>query len=345
VVFIGYKLTTYLLKQVARTRSHELFTLTILALIFLIATSSSFLFGISIALGAFIAGMVIGQTEARHQASVNSLPLKDMFLVIFFLSTGMLFNPMTIMNFFPLFLGILAIILLVKPLVAFLIITLLKYPVKTAVTVSLALAQIGEFSFILAEQALKFELLPEEGFDLIIACAIISIAINPTLFKCIEFASGYLEKKCSLLPNKRSTKKLQPTRRSCLVIGFGSIGKALVKSVESLGFTPTIIDINMDIVSFLIDGKKNAIYGDARQTQLLQEAQIMTAEIVIIAISDANITKDIIKTAHQLNSKAHVWVQAQYASDRQEFYELGAHVICSEDETVKAFETALFRRP
>lgn len=182
----GHKLVSYALAKVMHTRSHELVTIAILASIFILATGTTFLFGISIALGAFIAGMIIGQTEARNQALIHSLAMKDAFMAIFFISVGMLFNPMAIVQNFPLFIGILAIILLVKPLVAFLITIALKYPFKAAITIAAALAQIGEFSFILSEESMKYNLLTDAGYDIIVACALISIALNPLIFKIIR---------------------------------------------------------------------------------------------------------------------------------------------------------------
>ncbi len=179
---IGRKTVEFIITKVVQTRSHELFTLTILALTFVIASGSSLIFGTSIALGAFIAGMIIGQTAVRHQAVVHSLPMKDAFVVVFFLTVGMLFNPAAIYENFFLSIGTLAIILIVKPLTAFIITLAFKYPVRVATVVSLALAQIGEFSFILAEEATKIDLLPDAGYDIIVACAIITISINPILF-------------------------------------------------------------------------------------------------------------------------------------------------------------------
>lgn len=180
---IGRSFVGYALEKVVQTKSHELFTLTILALTFIIATGSALVFGTSIALGAFIAGMVIGQTNLRRQVSNNALPLKDAFVVIFFLSVGMIFNPHAIVDHFFLFISTLGIILILKPLTAFVISVTLKYPYKTALTVAIALAQIGEFSFILAEEAMKFKILPDDGYDIIVACALVSISINPLLFK------------------------------------------------------------------------------------------------------------------------------------------------------------------
>lgn len=182
----GRKVVAFALSKVILVHSRELFTLTVLALTFLIATGSALIFGTSIALGAFLAGMVIGQTEMRHQALAHSLALKDVFVVIFFLSVGMLFNPMLISEHLLLFSGVLFIILVIKPLTAFLITTALKHPMRTAITISIALAQIGEFSFILAEEAMNFDLMPEEGFDIIVACALVSISINPLIFTLIK---------------------------------------------------------------------------------------------------------------------------------------------------------------
>lgn len=182
---VGLKAVKYVLKKIMHTHSHELFTLTILALIFVIAVGSSVLFGTSIALGAFIAGMIIGQSDLRHQVSANALPLKDTFVVIFFLSVGMLFNPYAIVNHFTLFISTLAIILIVKPITAFLIAWGLKHPFHVALTVAIALMQIGEFSFILSEEAMRFDLIPDEGYDVIVACSLISIALNPLLFKLL----------------------------------------------------------------------------------------------------------------------------------------------------------------
>lgn len=179
----GHKCCSYLLARIVLTKSHELFTLCVIALTFLIATGSAYLFGTSIALGAFIAGMIIGKTEVRHKAVIHSMHMKDIFVVIFFLSVGMLFNPIVIVEQFWLFAGALGVVIVIKALIAFLICLLLKQPLKVAITVAIALAQIGEFSFILAEEAMKFHLLPDDGFDILVACAIVSISLNPMLFK------------------------------------------------------------------------------------------------------------------------------------------------------------------
>jgi CPA2 family monovalent cation:H+ antiporter-2 len=183
---VGKKVVSYFLSKIALTNSHELFTLGTLAITFLIAAGSTLLLGTSIALGSFIAGMVIGQTVMQHKVSNNARPLKDAFIVIFFLSVGMLFNPKAISEHFLLFACTLIIILILKPLTAFCICKIYKYPIKTALVTALGLAQIGEFSFILTEEAMNLKLLPEAGYDIIVACALITIAINPLLFKLLK---------------------------------------------------------------------------------------------------------------------------------------------------------------
>jgi CPA2 family monovalent cation:H+ antiporter-2 len=182
---VGQKIVTAALSKISSTQSHELFTVTILAMTFLIATGSSFFFGTSIALGSFIAGMVIGQTNLRQQAATHSMAIKDAFVVIFFLSVGMIFNPMAMIEHPLLFLSTLSAVLLIKPLIASALLLLFKYPKHTALIVGIALAQIGEFSFILSEEALKYKLIPDESYDVIVASALISIGINPILFKLL----------------------------------------------------------------------------------------------------------------------------------------------------------------
>ncbi len=183
---IGKRIVNHLLSKVQQLMSEELFLLTILASTFVIASASAVLFGTSIALGAFIAGMSTAQTPLRQYVLHTVTPLKDTFIVIFFLSAGMFFNPFTIFENFGMFLLVLSIILIIKPILAFLITTVLKYPPKTAVTVAIALAQIGEFSFIMADQALKFKLLPPAGYDILVASALVSLSINPSLFKLVN---------------------------------------------------------------------------------------------------------------------------------------------------------------
>lgn len=183
---LGYKLVAYILTKIKLTRYPELFTLTTLSITLGIAIGSNMVFGTSIALGAFLAGMVMGQTRVHNHVSSKITPLKDAFVVIFFLSVGMLFNPSAIVTHFCTFLATLAIILIAKPIAAFLITIGLRHLVRTAVTVAIGLAQIGEFSFLLSVEAMRYRLLPTTAYDIIVACALVSISINPLLFKLVN---------------------------------------------------------------------------------------------------------------------------------------------------------------
>lgn len=182
---LGRRIVSYILNKIIGARSHELFTIATLAITFAITVGFAFFTGTSIALGAFIAGMLIGQTAMHSHISANLMPLRDSFVVFFFLSIGMLFNPLAIADNFLLFLALLAVILILKPLLAWIIVRMWKYPNHVCLSVALALAQIGEFSFILAEEAARLKLLPDAGYDLIIACALVSLALNPLLFKIL----------------------------------------------------------------------------------------------------------------------------------------------------------------
>lgn len=338
---LGRAIVTYILFKIARIQSHELFTLTVLALTFVIATSSALLFGTSLALGAFIAGMVIGQTHVRHQASTNALPIQDAFVALFFLSVGMLFNPTTITAHPLLFFGILAIILIIKPLTAFLIAVALRYPIKTALTVALALAQIGEFSFILSEQAMKFDILPEAGYDVIVACAIVSISLNPLLFTWFDDALVYFDKG-RILSSVAAKEGVTPSRKA-LVVGYGPIGKEVSKTLEQMEMTPVIIDLNVDTVTHLIQKNRQAVYGEASHPHILESAHIDTASLLVITIPDDKAMMRIVKIARQLHPDLPILARVRHKSLSSSLKELKVDFVCGEEEAIKAFRSALHR--
>lgn len=338
---IGFRLVAYIFLKIARTRSQELFTLTVLALALGIATGSAMLFGTSIALGAFIAGMLIGQTEVRHQAAANALPLKDAFAVIFFLSVGMLFNPAAILSHFPLFIGVLAIILIIKPITAYILARLLRSPIKTALIVAVALAQIGEFSFILSEEAVNLKILPDEGYDIIVACALISIAINPLLFTVCNFLEKYFDKHLDSSVEHLDKEKPLIIHRKAIVMGFGPIGQAVVSWLEKRGFATIIIDNNVDTIAQLKTEHREAVFGDASLEQIQEAVQIETAALLVITIPDVETAIHSVKIARQLNPKIKVFVRTNYTTDHLLLKELNVQVVCSEEETQHAFINAL----
>ncbi|MBA3816049.1 MAG: cation:proton antiporter [Parachlamydiaceae bacterium] len=342
----GHKCIDYILTNIARMRSQELFTLTLIALVFLIATGSSVVFGTSIALGAFIAGMVVGKTTLKHQAAANALPLKDIFAVIFFLSVGMLFNPVAMVSHFTLFIGIISVILIVKPVVAYLITVFLGYSLNTALTIAISLAQIGEFSFILAEEAMNLKLIPDEGFDILVACALISISINPLLFLMIKPLESFIHKFTFFkkTENESFEKIVEHNKMllKVLIVGYGPIGKAVTKIALDSGFVPIIIEQNIDTVSNMEEQHK-ILYGDSTDYNILKDALIEKANYLLITIPE--ITK-IVKTVHaarHANPNIQIITRLQYIIEKPLLDELGVKYVCTESEALKAF-TSLTRQ-
>ncbi|MBA3239377.1 MAG: cation:proton antiporter [Parachlamydiaceae bacterium] len=336
----GHKIVSYILTNIARLHSGEMFTLGVLALVFVIAIGSTLLFGISIALGAFIAGMVIGKTQVRHQAAANALPLKDIFGIIFFLSVGMIFNPQAIALNYSLFFGLLAVILIIKPLSAYLITIFLGYPLKVALVVAFGLAQIGEFSFILAEEALKFKLLSDEGYDFLVACALVSISINPLLFGKLDFFESIL-RKISRFPEKKENQiaigaKEKDHFLNAVIVGFGPIGKAVSIILNDRGFSPLIIENNIDIVSRKDEGD-GFIFGDASEASILKEAHLEKVSHLLITITDSKKAMQIIKAARQINPGIEIIARAQFISEESILSELKVRYICSERSAIKEF--------
>lgn len=351
IYLLGSKLIETLLKTVSRTRSHELFTLAILASTFLIAISSSYIFGVSLALGAFIAGTIVGQTDMSHQAAANALPMRDTFAVIFFLSVGMLFNPIAVMSDLPLFFGILTILLLLRPLFAFLIVNIAQYPVAVALTVALAIAQIGEYSFILADEGSKLGILPDKAFDILVASSFITIGLNPILFQWFEpFCKRYVG-----LPNNSPTqlkthshalhtlsKNTPSLLPRAIVIGFGPIGQEVTSHLLSLSYHVLIIDRNIDTVSSLKEEKEvETLFGDATQFHILEKAQIKQARLLIITTPDFSVAKSIIQTAKNLKPSIKIIARSHFKFDILNNHLEEIPTICDEEASSEKFIAAI----
>lgn len=346
---IGYRIVTHVLVRIARVKSQELFTLTVLALVFLIATGSAAVFGTSLALGAFLAGMVIGKTNVKHQAAANALSLKDTFTIIFFLSVGMLFNPFAIVEHFKLFVAVILIILVAKPLAAFLLILAYRLPIQIALTVAIALAQIGEFSFILAEEARRLDLLPEEGYDIIVVCALLSISLNPILFSCI----GSFQKLAYKIPffnriGKTNAKNsglldtlIAQSQKRAIVIGYGAIGQEVTQALQKFSYEPVIIEHNIDTVSQTLQKDVHIIYGDASFQHLLEAANIETANLLVITTPYIERTLEIIEISRELNPHIEILARIHYIDDIPLIKDLNIHYVCSEADICKSFVAAI----
>jgi len=350
VIIIGEKAIPWLLNLVARTRSRELFILTILSLALTIATGSAALFGVSMALGAFLAGIFVGQTEVSHQAAADALPMRDAFAVLFFVSVGMLFDPQAIIKEPRLLFGLLGIIIFATPLTAFLIIWSLRYSVRTAITVALALTQIGEFSFLLANEAMARGLLSADAQSLLVACALISIAANPPLFRAITRLEKWLRRKeriWRILSQRASYKELMlhkeeqlrlsvpgqkpVTKSRAVIVGYGPVGQTASRILKNFDIPLLIIDLNLDTVRNLIESGQAAIYGDASQRDILKAAGVQKADYLLVTIPDILARTTVIVTARELNPEIHVFTRARYLKEQAWLEEMGATDICIEE--------------
>jgi len=307
---VGRRLFPWLLWQVARLGSRELFTLCIIAAAVGIAYGAGMLFGVSFALGAFFAGMVLRGSDLSYRAAEESLPLRDAFSVLFFVSVGMLFNPMILFDEPLKVLVVVAIIMLGKSLAAFLIVLVFRYPIHTALTVSASLAQIGEFSFILAGIGLSLGLLPAQGQSLILAGAILSIALNPLAFKAIIPLQNWiarhrrlahaLERQDPLAALPAAVESRHVTGHVVL-IGYGRVGREIFTALSQKDIPVVVVEQNRESVEKLRSDGHKAVCGDASEPTVLVQAHVARAKTVIIGIPDAIRVRKVIEIAGILN--------------------------------------------
>ena len=311
MLIVGRKLFPWLLWRVAKTGSREMFTLCVIAAAVGIAYGSSEIFGVSFALGAFFAGMVLRESELSHRAAQESLPLRDAFSVLFFVSVGMLFDPMVVVQSPWQLLAVVAVIIFGKSLAAFALVLLLRYPLNTALTVSASLAQIGEFSFILAGMGMQLKLLPAEGQSLILAGAIISIAVNPLLFKAIEPLQQWIRARSDLarklerredplaeLPMSTDHAKLSG---QVVLVGYGRVGRRIARELSSHGVHFVVAEQNRELVEELRREGVPAVAGDAGEPAVLIQAHIARAHLLVVATPDTFRVRAMIETARALN--------------------------------------------
>jgi CPA2 family monovalent cation:H+ antiporter-2 len=359
----GKRAIPALLGTVARTRSRELFTLSILALALAIATASAYFFDVSMALGAFLAGMVVGQTEVSHQAAADALPMRDAFAVLFFVSVGMLFDLHALVEA-PLLLALLlAVVLVAKPLAALAIVWLLRYSWRSALTIAFALAQIGEFSFLLADAARQLGVMSAQSRSLLIACALISITLTPILFRAIEpidrwcrarprlwkILSGRSEAR-GAVSNTQVMRRLSDAdspaaqRIKAVIVGYGPVGQTAGRILRDFNIEPIVIDLNLDTIRDLTASGNLAVYGDATRREILEAAGITQAKYLLATVPDVLVRTLVILTARELNPNLRVFARARYLKEREWLEEIGATQICTEEaETAVGLALLLLR--
>ncbi len=311
MLVVGRRFFPWLLWRVARTGSRELFTLCVVAAAVGIAYGSAELFGVSFALGAFFAGMVMRESELSHRAAEESLPLRDAFSVLFFVSVGMLFDPFIVLQQPLQVLAVVAIIVVGKSLVAFLIVLAFRYPLNTALTVSASLAQIGEFSFILAGLGMTLGLLPAQGQSLILAGAMISIALNPLLFRLIKPAQAWIRARPALarklertddpLAELPSSVDRSHLAGQVVLVGYGRVGRRIGEALTAQGVPFVVAEQNREIVETLRARGQPAVSGDASEPSVIIQAHIAHARLLVIATPDTFGARKMIALARMLN--------------------------------------------
>ena len=325
MLVVGRRLFPWILWQVTKTGSRELFTLSVVAAAVSIAYGSAALFGVSFALGAFFAGMVLRESEFSARAAEQTLPLQDAFAVLFFVSVGMLFDPMVIVEQPLHVLATVAVIIVGKTLAAVVLVLMLGYPARTALVVAASLAQVGEFSFILAGLGMALGLLPKEGNSLILAGALISIALNPLVFSAVQPTLRWLQRHPKFanrlehaanplaeLPMSTDAKYLA---RQVVLVGWGRVGKLIAKALTEQGIPFVVAESNRESVEALRAKGIPAVWGDATEPMVLIQAHIREARALVIATPETIQVRKMVETARTLNPEISVVVRSHNAEE------------------------------
>ena len=319
MLLVGRRVFPWLLWQVTKTGSRELFTLCVVAAAVTIAYGSAILFGVSFALGAFFAGMVLRGSQFSQRAAEETLPLRDAFAVLFFVSVGMLFDPRILADEPLRVLAVVGIIVIGKTLAAAAIVLLFRYPLNTALTVSASLAQIGEFSFILAALGMSLNLLPPPGQSLIVAGALISIALNPLVFGMIEPAQRWIRSRSDLarlferpddplaeLPGSTDRRFLA---KHIVLVGYGRVGRHIADVLREHRIPFVVVEQNRDHVSTLRANGVPAVSGDATEPMVLVQAHIAEAAMLVIATPETRDVRPMVDVAKRLNPRVEIAVR------------------------------------
>ena len=313
MVVVGKRLFPRILLMVARTGSRELFTLCVVSAAIAVAFASAKLFDVSFALGAFFAGTMMSESRLSQRAADESLPLREAFAVLFFVSVGMLFDPVVLIQHPGKVLAVTAIIMIGKTLAAIALVLLFRYNLATALTVGVSLAQIGEFSFILAALGVKLELLSDQGQSLILAGALISISLNSLLFASVapvarRFARWFRggEDELGALPMSVPQELLSG---QIVLVGYGRVGRRIAAALDEADVPYIVAEENREAVEELRRRGKPAVAGDAAQAEVLVQAHVATAAMLVIAAPDSAGTHRMIEIARRLNPAIEIVVR------------------------------------
>ncbi|MBP6080743.1 MAG: Kef family K(+) transporter, partial [Providencia sp.] len=343
MVVIGRKVIPWILSRTASTGSRELFTLAVLVLALGIAYAAVAIFDASFALGAFFAGMVLNESELSHRAAQDTLPLRDAFAVLFFVSVGMLFDPMVLLQQPLGILGVLAIIIIGKSAAALVLVRMFGHSRRTALTISVSLAQIGEFAFILAGMGLALGVMDKDAQNLVLAGAIVSIMLNPILFTLLD---KYLERTETIeeqLLEETLEDETQVPVDICghaIIVGYGRVGGMLADKLRRKNIPLVVVEDTRARFEGLAENGFSAILGNGANKETISLARIECAKTLLVTIPNGYEAGEIVATAKELNPNVIVIVRAHYDDEVSFIKERGAdHIIIGEHEIAKSMAT------
>jgi CPA2 family monovalent cation:H+ antiporter-2 len=350
MLVVGKRAIPWILHYVAHTGSRELFRLAVLAIALGVAYGAALLFGVSFALGAFFAGMVMSESKLSQSATREALPLRDAFAVLFFVSVGMLFEPAIILRQPGPLLTTLFIILLGKSLAAYAIVRAFRYSSGTALTISASLAQIGEFSFILASLGVSLQILPEDGRDLILAGAIISIVLNPVVFEFVERLRSGLTRAPRAQPSSSdagpAVEPLVPTNLTnhAIVVGYGRVGRTIAETLVSRGLPVVLVEERPETASAAASAGIETIAGNAAAAEVLDAANIEGARALFLAIPNGFEGGQVVAQAKERNPALKIVARAHSDAEVEHLNHHGADsVVMGEREIAGAMIDTMFR--
>ena len=341
VWLLGSRLIAPVMLRVARTRSNELFTLTVFVVALGVAILSAKLFNVSVALGAFFGGLVVGQARFGAQAAADMAPFRDVFSALFFVSVGMLFNPALLLTDPLALLGALAIVLVVKPAIALAIVLLLRDTRRTALTVAVGLAQIGEFSFILGQLGVSLGLLPPVGMDILVAAAIASIAINPLLFRLLERVESRTAPASGAAASAAPASALAPPV-DVVIAGADDAGRRLAQRCVEAGIAVCVVDPRIDVLDELRGGGVPTVYGDPSRAEVLNAAGLAGARVLVLASEPLAESLRVCIAARRLAPRIAIVATARGEGERAWLHEFAAtRVVDGTDEIAAALLRAV----
>ena len=351
-VFVGSRVIPTLLDRVAATRSRELFTLTVLVLALGIAIGSAKVFDVSVALGAFLAGMVVGRSDFSQRAASEALPMRDAFAVLFFVSVGMLLDPRALLAHPVLLVATLMVVMVGKPLAALLIVRLLGYPFRVGAVVAVGLAQIGEFTFILSSLGKDLRVLSDAASNTLVAVSMVSIVANPLLYRTLPTVERFVMRQPLLrralnprFDESEGQVMEGELRHRAVVVGYGPTGRTVTRLLAENNIRVSVIELNVDTVRQLREQGVEAVYGDATQIDVLQAAGVGTAETLILTSAGMSHSEEVIRAARELNPRAYVLARSSYLKEIPALRRAGADgIFTGEGEVALSLTEALLDR-